>query len=83
MWHVILCPTSWVNVLLFLSMSPSIGLVAQNVVGDMGRTSPGMNQNGVTDERGTQSGITICAAGVMIDVAIVLKNAGGQETVQR
>lgn len=64
-------------------MSPSIGLVVQNVVGGMGLTSPGMNQNGETDESGTQSGITICAAGVMIDAATALKNAEGQETVQR
>lgn len=80
---MLLSQTSCDNVLLFLSMSPSIGLVAQNVAGGMGLTSPGMNQNGVTGERGTQSGITICAAGVTIGVVIVLKNAEAQETVQR
>lgn len=50
----------------------------------MALNSPGMNQNGVTDERGTKSVITACAAGEKRDVVIVLKEiVEDQETVQR
>lgn len=75
--------TSGVDVLVCLSMSSWIGLVAQNVVVDMGLNSPVMNPNGVTDERGTKSAITTCVVGVTSDAVIVLKIVEDQETVQR
>lgn len=81
--NVIQLQTSGVNVLLCLSMSSLIGLVAQNEAVGMGLTSPVMNPNGVTDERGTKSAIPTCAAGMTSDVVIVLKTVEDHETVQR
>ena len=70
--------------LIKLSTFSSIGLVGQNAAVDMALISPGMSQNGVTDERETQSVIITCGAGVKRDAVIVLKeNAEDQETVQR
>lgn len=59
------------------------GLVAQNVAVGMALTSPVMNRTGASDERGTKSVTTTCAAGATRDVVNVLKeNVEDQETVQ-
>lgn len=71
-------------VLLCLSISSQIGLVAQNVAVGMALTSPVMNRTGASDERGTKSVTTTCAAGATRDVVNVSKeNVEDQETVQR
>lgn len=65
-------------------MSLLTGSVGQNVAADMALTSPVMNQNGATEERGIKSVNTTCAAGGKRDVVIVTKEtAEDQETVQR
>lgn len=49
----------------------------------MALSSPGMSQNGVKEERGTRTEITICGAGAKTDVVIALKETDeDQETVQ-
>lgn len=50
----------------------------------MALSNPVMIQNGATDERGTRSVITTCAAGAKRDAVIVLKEiVEDRETVQR
>lgn len=46
-----------------LVFSSSIGLVEPNVAVDMALSRTAMSQTGVTDESGTRSGTTTCAAG--------------------